>query len=154
MPCMSDPRWLHPPSTGISSSTSSSWKFEMWGMDIIRSISPPTSKGHRFILAITDYFSKWVKVVPLKEVKTQMWSSSSSITCFTALVYPDESSTIMGLNSSPKQSSDSITNSESKVCHQRHTIQPLMALQNPSTRLWGSFSRNSSRKVNATGTTN
>jgi len=41
----------------------------MWGMDIIGPISPPTSKGHRFILAIIDYFSKWAKAVPLKEVK-------------------------------------------------------------------------------------
>ena len=42
----------------------------MWGMDVIGPISPPTSRGHRFILAITNYFSKWAKVVPLKEVKT------------------------------------------------------------------------------------
>ena len=27
-------------------------------------------KGHQFILAITDYFSKWVEVIPLIEVKT------------------------------------------------------------------------------------
>src|SRR4051812_43512266 len=32
-------------------------------------IHPPSSKGHRFILAITDYFSKWAKVIPLREVK-------------------------------------------------------------------------------------
>jgi len=39
-------------------------------MDIIRPISPPTSKGHRFILAITDYFLKWVVVIHLEEEKT------------------------------------------------------------------------------------
>ena len=43
--------------------------FEMWGMDVIGQINPPTSKGHLFILAITDYFLKWVEVIPLKEVK-------------------------------------------------------------------------------------
>jgi len=48
---------------------SSSWPFEMWGMDVIGPISSPTSKGYRFILAITYYFSKWAEVVPLKEVK-------------------------------------------------------------------------------------
>jgi len=42
----------------------------MKGMDIIKPISPPTSKGHQFILAITDYFSKWAEAIPLKEVKT------------------------------------------------------------------------------------
>ena len=46
------PRRLHP--------TSSSWPFETWGIDVIGPISPPTSKGHRFILAIMDYFSKQV----------------------------------------------------------------------------------------------
>ena len=39
-------------------------------MDVIRPISPPTSIRDRFILVIMDYFSKWAKVVPLKEVKT------------------------------------------------------------------------------------
>jgi len=41
----------------------------MWGMDVVGPISPPSSKGHRFILAITDYFSKWAEVIPLREVK-------------------------------------------------------------------------------------
>jgi len=49
---------------------SSSWPFEICGMDVISPISPPTSKGHHFILAITDYFSKWAEAVLLKEVKT------------------------------------------------------------------------------------
>jgi len=49
--------------------TTSSWPFEMWGLDVMEPISPPTSKGHHFILAIMDYFSKWVKVIP-QEVKT------------------------------------------------------------------------------------
>ena len=39
-------------------------------MDVIGPISPPTSIGHRFIMAITDYFSKWAEAIPLKEVKT------------------------------------------------------------------------------------
>ena len=39
-------------------------------MDIVGPISPPSAKGHRFILAITDYFSKWAEAIPLREVKT------------------------------------------------------------------------------------
>ena len=39
-------------------------------MAVIGPISSPSSYGHRFILAITDYFFKWAKVVPLKEAKT------------------------------------------------------------------------------------
>ena len=38
--------------------TVASWTFEAWGIDVIGPISPPSVKGHRFILAITDYFSK------------------------------------------------------------------------------------------------
>jgi len=56
------PEHLHP--------TTSSWPFEMWGMDVIGPISPPSSKGHRFILTITNYFSKWAEAIPQKEVKT------------------------------------------------------------------------------------
>jgi len=50
--------------------TTSTWPFEMWGMDVIGHISPPSSKGHQFILVITDYFSKWADAIPLREVKS------------------------------------------------------------------------------------
>ena len=50
-------------------STASTWPFEMWGMAVVGPINPPSSKGHRFILAITDYFSKWAEAIPLREVK-------------------------------------------------------------------------------------
>jgi len=39
-------------------------------MDVVGPISPSSFKGHQFILAITDYFSKWEEAIPLKEVKT------------------------------------------------------------------------------------
>jgi hypothetical protein len=35
-----------------------SWLFDAWGMDVIGPIDPPSSRGRRFILAATDYFSK------------------------------------------------------------------------------------------------
>jgi len=44
--------------------TISSWQLEIWGMDVVGPISSPSSKGHRFILAITDYFSKWAEAIP------------------------------------------------------------------------------------------
>ncbi|XXG47788.1 hypothetical protein AAC387_Pa02g2368 [Persea americana] len=56
------PEWLHP--------TAISWPFEAWGMDIIGPISPPSSKGHRFIFAATDYFSKWSEAFAFSEMKT------------------------------------------------------------------------------------
>ena len=56
------PEWLHP--------TAISWPFEAWGMDIIGPISPPSSKGHRFIFAAMDYFSRWSEAFPFSEMKT------------------------------------------------------------------------------------
>jgi len=39
-------------------------------MDVFSPISPPLSKEYQFIFVITDYLSKWVETIPLKEVKT------------------------------------------------------------------------------------
>jgi hypothetical protein len=33
--------------------------FRGWGQDFIDEIHPESSKGHRFILVATDYFTKW-----------------------------------------------------------------------------------------------
>jgi len=41
----------------------------IWYVDY-QTHQPLTSTRHRFILGITDYFSKWAEVVPLMEVKT------------------------------------------------------------------------------------
>ena len=48
-----------------------SWPFDAWGLDVVRPITPKSSIGHAYILAAIDYFSKWAKVVPLKEVKKE-----------------------------------------------------------------------------------
>jgi hypothetical protein len=40
-------------------------------MDMIGKINPPSSKGHQFILAITDYFTKWVGAVPMNSVASK-----------------------------------------------------------------------------------
>ena len=44
------------------------WPFRGWGLDFIGKIHPPSSKGHRFILVATDYFTKWTEVVSLKNI--------------------------------------------------------------------------------------
>jgi len=58
MSCLSDLWWLHTSSTRSSSSNVFYMAVRDVKMDIIGLISPPTSKGHRFMFAITDYFSK------------------------------------------------------------------------------------------------
>nr|AAM00943.1 Putative retroelement pol polyprotein [Oryza sativa Japonica Group] len=44
------------------------WPFRAWGIDMIGMINPPSSKGHKFILVATDYFTKWIEAIPLKKV--------------------------------------------------------------------------------------
>jgi IS30 family transposase len=62
--------FIHQPHEPIHP-TKMSWPCEMWRMDIVGPILAPSSKGHRFIIATTDYFSKWSEVVTLKEVKAE-----------------------------------------------------------------------------------
>ena len=47
------------------------WPFQGWGIDLIGQIFPPLSKGHKFILVATDYFTKWVEAIPLKTVTSK-----------------------------------------------------------------------------------
>jgi hypothetical protein len=47
------------------------WSFKGWGMDMIGKINPPSSKGHQYILAITEYFTKWVEGNPMKSVTSK-----------------------------------------------------------------------------------
>jgi hypothetical protein len=47
------------------------WPFRGRALDVIGEIRPTSSKGHRFILVGIDYFTKWIKVVPLHKVNQQ-----------------------------------------------------------------------------------
>ncbi|CAL8114121.1 unnamed protein product [Prunus armeniaca] len=40
------------------------WPFHTWGLDLIGTIHPP-SDGYLRILTATEYFTKWVKAIPL-----------------------------------------------------------------------------------------
>ncbi|XP_070025716.1 uncharacterized protein [Nicotiana sylvestris] len=42
--------------------------FVTWGMDVIGSIEPSASNGHRFILVAIDYFTKWIEAKTFKSV--------------------------------------------------------------------------------------
>ncbi|TYK04466.1 protein NYNRIN-like [Cucumis melo var. makuwa] len=41
------------------------------GLDLVGLIKPKSSAGHSYILAATDYFSKWAEAIPLGEVKKE-----------------------------------------------------------------------------------
>jgi hypothetical protein len=47
------------------------WPFRGWGIDMIGKINPPSSKGHQYILAITNYFTKWLEAIPMKSVTSK-----------------------------------------------------------------------------------
>ena len=47
------------------------WPFRGWGIDLIGQIYPPSSKNHKFILVATNYFTKWVEAIPLKNVTSK-----------------------------------------------------------------------------------
>ena len=51
--------------------TSLSYPFETWGLDVVGIIAPKSSRLHHYILAATDYFSKWSEAIPLKAVKAE-----------------------------------------------------------------------------------
>jgi len=40
----------------------------MWGINVIGSIEPKASNGHRFILMAIDYFTKWVEAASYANV--------------------------------------------------------------------------------------
>ena len=46
----------------------SPWPFVAWGMDVIGTIEPAASNGHKFILVAIYYFTKWVAEASYKSV--------------------------------------------------------------------------------------
>ena len=42
------------------------WPFHTWGLDLIGLINL-TSKGHIWIIVVTEYFTKWVEAITLKK---------------------------------------------------------------------------------------
>jgi len=50
----------------------SPWPFTIWGIDVIEPVNPKASNGHRFILMVIDYFTKWVEAGSFAHM-TQKW---------------------------------------------------------------------------------
>jgi len=46
--------------------------FRQWGMGFIREFKENSSHGHNWIIIATDYFTKWVEVIPTKAVTNQV----------------------------------------------------------------------------------
>ncbi|XP_015079602.1 uncharacterized protein LOC107023421 [Solanum pennellii] len=58
---------IHSPPSELHA-MSAPWPFVAWGMDVIGPIEPKASNGHRFILVVIDYFTKWVEAVTFKSL--------------------------------------------------------------------------------------
>ena len=41
--------------------------FQLWGLDFIGEIHPPSSGQHKWILTATDYFTKWIEAIPTRQ---------------------------------------------------------------------------------------
>ena len=41
------------------------WPFQQWAFNLFGQIHTSSSNGHNFIITTTNYFTKWVKAVPL-----------------------------------------------------------------------------------------
>ncbi|RDX61268.1 Gypsy retrotransposon integrase-like protein 1, partial [Mucuna pruriens] len=51
----------------------SPWPFSKWALDMIGSIEPKASNGHRFFLVTINYFTKWVEVASYANVTKNMF---------------------------------------------------------------------------------
>ncbi|GAA0185203.1 hypothetical protein LIER_32491 [Lithospermum erythrorhizon] len=68
-PCQFHANFIHQPPEPLHP-IMVSWPFNAWGLDMVRPI-PKSTEGHVYILATTDYFSKWAEIVPLLSGKKE-----------------------------------------------------------------------------------
>ena len=60
----------HLPPT-VLNSLSSPWPFAVWGIDIIGEIRLNASNGHKYIVVVIDYFSRWIKAESFGTLKAK-----------------------------------------------------------------------------------
>ena len=46
--------------------------FQQWGLDFIGPIHPSSTAGHTHILMATNYFTKWVEAIPVKQTTSEV----------------------------------------------------------------------------------
>ena len=62
--CQLHANYIHLPPEPLQP-TVASCPFDAWGLDVVGPL-PKSSGGHLYILATTDYFSKWAEAIPLR----------------------------------------------------------------------------------------
>lgn len=58
---------IHQPSE-VLNPLSSPWPFAQWGLDIVGPF-PKTARNKKFLIVGTDYFTKWVEIEPLANMR-------------------------------------------------------------------------------------
>ena len=66
--CQMHAPFIHARATYLQSVVSP-WPFSMWAFDVVGPITPSASNGHKYFLAVTEYFTKWVEAVTLRTVE-------------------------------------------------------------------------------------
>ncbi|XP_026449035.1 uncharacterized protein K02A2.6-like [Papaver somniferum] len=64
--CQSHRSFIHAPHT-LLHSVVTHWPFHRWGLDIIGQINPTSSGRHKYIITATEYSSKWVEAITLRD---------------------------------------------------------------------------------------
>jgi hypothetical protein len=62
---------INAPPTPLFNMTSS-WTFDMWGLDVIGPINLKATNKHRFILVAIDYFTKWIEANSYAHMKRKV----------------------------------------------------------------------------------
>ena len=114
-------------------------------------ISPSLTKGHRFILAITDYFSKWAEAIPLIEVETSNVVNFIIYHVIHRFGVPRRIIQIMVPNLQAKYSISFALSTIFRIWRQLLITLLLMVWRKHSIRQSSSYSRNSFRQINEIG---
>jgi hypothetical protein len=61
----------------------SPWSFSQCSSHLIGTISPPSSKGHKFIVTMWEYFTRWVEAMPLLTIG----KTTISLFLFNQIIY-------------------------------------------------------------------
>ncbi|XP_026378771.1 uncharacterized protein LOC113273235 [Papaver somniferum] len=64
--CQSHGPLIHAPHTWLHSVVTP-WPFHRWGLDIIGPINPTSSGRHKYIITATEYSTKWVEDISLRD---------------------------------------------------------------------------------------
>ncbi|KAL0320261.1 UNVERIFIED_CONTAM: hypothetical protein Sradi_5287600 [Sesamum radiatum] len=150
--CQLHANFIHEPPEPLHPMVAS-WPFDAWGLDVVGPsllshlsdtsiywpITPKSSVGHIYILAATDYFSKWAEAVPLKEVKKETVVDFIRVNIIFRYGVPRYVITDNGRPFYNKSMINYVPSSASSNTTLQCTMRPLTAWQKPSIKPFAIF---------------